>query len=125
MGGVRSHSIIVHSISSCAAATASLARARQLLLEATSQSLDTVTAHLEQAIARLRELNESAAAGIVPASGELPALKREVALVTALLHHAGRFHLGWAAMLASSGPEYGLKGHLFPAPEPRRLTFDG
>lgn len=108
--------------SSCAAATAKLASVRQLLLEATPENMAKVAALLQEAVDGLRALP---AKDVHPPAGEVLALGDEVRLITALLHHAGRFHLGWASLLAASGSEYGLAGAIFPEPPGRRVSVDG
>ncbi len=110
----------------CAGASASLSRVRQLLLHATPENLDSAIVHLQAAATCLEAVRQEVSTpGCPHFAGELRGLKDEVAAVTALLHHAGRFHLGWAAFLASSGPEYGLAGRLFPAPSSSRVCVDG
>lgn len=107
------------------AATAKLALVRQLLLQATPENIDSAVTHLQEAVVRLESLKSEAPRNATGTQGELAALKQEVKRVTALLHHAGRFHLGWASFVASSGPEYGLTGSLFPTPAGSRVSFDG
>jgi len=104
-----------------AAARASLAGVRQLLLRPTPENLNQCLPRLSAAIGTLEQLRTATAA---PAD-QIQELARDLARIIALLHHAGRFHLGWATFLAPVASEYGLTGSIFPAPPSTRMAYEG
>ncbi len=113
------------------AARVSLLEAKKLLRTPSPSNVEGSLPHLRAAIEALERLQAGAAsAGDEETSRrqlrlEVVALQREVAQVNALLHHAGRFHLGWATFLSCPGSEYSASGQVFPKPDTRRITIEG
>ncbi len=107
----------------------SLGHARPFLLRPRPESLDAAVPHLDEASRSLQKLEKVLAAG-APAGGadlapELAALRREIALLTALLENAAVFHFGWAQVLAAAAAGYNASGEPGSAPPLRSLAVEG
>lgn len=93
-----------------------LEAARTLLLSPSAEALDRSCAHLERAVAELREAPEVAHTADV-----LEAVSR----VTALVENAGQFYAGWSRRAAAAACGYMPTGEPAGLPARRNLSIEG
>jgi len=117
-------------------ARAALSEARDLLLEPTPDRLGECGGRLEKVGELLRGLEAALRGG--PGAGGRPEgaaraklgagveeLRRELAVVGKLLHHAGRYYLNWARMLLGAAEAYTSKGEAAGLAAPGRVLAEG
>lgn len=90
----------------------SIGQARPFLLRPRPESLDAAVPHLDKAAKSLQKLEEFMATGAATAdlAADLAGLRRDIALLTALLENAAAFHFGWAQVLVAAAAGYNASG---------------
>src|SRR3954453_3379380 len=93
-----------------------LSQVRQILLTPSPERLGDCGPVLEQAAELLGSLMESQRSGArIPfLMDELQVLRRELAVVTALMQQAAGYYLGWAQMLGAATAGYTSRGDAAP-----------
>jgi hypothetical protein len=108
-----------------------LRQVRQILMTPSPEQLGECGPVLEEAADLLGSLLEggmSSARGVVLGSllsDELQVLRRELTVVTALMHQAAGYYLGWAQMLGAAIGGYTSHGDVPPLAVESRLSVEG
>jgi hypothetical protein len=104
------------------AATRSLREIREMLLRPTPESLEKCAPVLEDAARLMGTIRPSDVAGIRP---DIDALRRELNVVSALMHQASGFYSGWSQILGAAIGGYRPGGQTASVPVPGRISMEG
>jgi hypothetical protein len=104
------------------AATASLRKVREMLLRPTPESLEECGPVLEAAARLIGKIRPADVADMRP---DIDALRRELNVVSALMHQASGFYFGWSQILGAAIGGYRPGGQTASVPAPRRISIEG
>jgi hypothetical protein len=104
------------------AATANLRAVREMLLRPTPESLEECGPVLEHAARLMGTIQTVDVPDMRP---EIDALRRELNIVSALMHHASGFYLGWSQILGAAIGGYRPGGRTASVPAPGQFSIEG
>jgi hypothetical protein len=109
-------------LGSVRAATVSLRAVREMLLRPTPESLEECGPVLEDAARLMAAIRASDVPDMRP---DIDALRRELNVVSALMHQASSFYFGWAQILGAAIGGYRPGGQTASVPARGQISIEG